>query len=535
MKRSATCLAAILALGASGLTGFAHAGVSIAGTGAVGGLAATDATALKVNRDGGPGHISLIPYYSTQGGNSTLINITNTDEVNGKAVAVRFRSALNADTVYSFTVLLRPGDVWATNISQGADGRSMLTTSDKTCTLPTSVSGSFVTDRLPFRDVSAMQQAEWTREGYVEVITMADVPPGSDLTGEGARPRNALLAAMNPAVGLTRCGADAEGAAALNALSNDPVSESTAQAAGLDTPTMGLMVSSVLINVFDASVAWTTPTTSITAVNAAGEPARGRLVFSPQTSAAAPNIDLYTNDPLLRTVAGGGAGKVMPNQYDLPDLSTPYLSMAANTTDFPFRHVESVSQALAVKSLRNDYLLEKNIAASTDWTISQPTRRFGFGVDYSTSPGTAVFNDSVAGPSRFSSEVDTVLPHSKPECTWVFLESPVFFDRKGGRIGGDRFDGPPGFYAWREICGAVSVLIFDGIPRSTSVLRAGFTQSVVVIDSMPTSFDAGWGYFETIGAAGRPLIGAAYIQARGPLVSGKSTNFGILYNHGTLR
>lgn len=367
---------------------------------------------------------------------------------------------------------------------------------------------------------------------------MADIGPSYNcfvITGSPYPRENPLFdaIAINAAQEVVSCATNPSIASALNALATAPANELAAHALGLDAPSTGLLVNSMIVNVFDASVAWTTPTTSITAINAAGEPARGRIVFSPQTADAAPDIDRYTNDPLLRTVAGGGVGKMAPKQYDLPDLSTPYLGTAANAIDFPFRHVESVSEAMAVKTLRNDYLLEKNIAAGTDWTMSQPTRRFGFGVDYSTSPGTAVFNTGVAGPSRFLAEAVSPYPHSRPECTWVVWVYPFFFDRKGGKVGGDRFS-IFGTEGWDELCGAVAVVVFDRIPTSNSVLRAGFTQSAVILVSAPPSFDAGWGYFETIGAAGWPLIGAAYIQARGPLVAGKSTNFGIVYNHDTL-
>jgi len=43
------------------------------------------------------GDILLVPYFSAQGANATLLSIVNTDTVNGKAVKVRFRGAANSD------------------------------------------------------------------------------------------------------------------------------------------------------------------------------------------------------------------------------------------------------------------------------------------------------------------------------------------------------------------------------------------------------------------------------------------------------
>jgi hypothetical protein len=524
---------------ALGFATASQAGVSIAGFGTVTpvrGVTYTAATALQVGRGGGSGHMAVIPYYSVQGGNSTLINITNTDQYSGKAVKVRFRSAVNADTVYNFTVLLGPSDVWAANVSQGADGRATLTTSDNTCTLPSIVNGAFLTNRLPSPGLTAAQQAAWTREGYVEIITMADVAPGDEFVILGSRPNNELLDAIQHNNGVARCGNDAAGSAALSLLVSDPPSADAGLYMGLDSPTTGLLVTSILINVFDASVAWTTPTTSITAVDVNGKPARGRLVFSPQTADPAPDIDLYTNDPLLRTAAGGGTGKIAAKQYDLPDLSTPYVGTAANAVDFPFRHVESLSAALAVKTLRNEYLLEPSINAHTDWTLTQPTRRFSVGVDYSASPAAIVANRAPAGPTRYFSGTRS-LQNSRIGCAHAFRQAaPVFFDRSSGTRKGQATDSTP----LNPLCGAAAVLVFDREAVTNSVLRASLTASSAVklsgfaggaVDYLPSSFTAGWAYLEAVSASGLPVIGAAYIGARGPQVAGKSTNFGVLYGH----
>jgi hypothetical protein len=543
---------------AVGFMGDARAGTSLVGPELrypPGFPSTTDATSLQVDvdRGGGAGHMALIPYFSTQGGNSTLINITNMNYSVGKAIKVRFRSAANGDTIYNFTLLLGAGDIWAANISQGADGLSYLNTSDQSCTLPANVNGAFLTNRLPSNGLTAPDKAAWTREGFVEIITMADVPPkyfdltyvvppppqNEFLAPYAESPYNrpsALFEAISPAQGGKSCGNDPAGAAAINALGNDLSTNQDQVLLGLDAPTSGLLVTSILINVFDASVAWTTPTTSITAVDVNGKPARGRLVFSPQTADPAPDIDLYTNDPLLRTAAGGGTGKIAAKQYDLPDLSTPYVGTAANAVDFPFRHVESLSAALAVKTLRNEYLLEPSINAHTDWTLTQPTRRFSVGVDYSASPAAIVANRAPAGPTRYFSGTRS-LQNSRIGCAHAFRQAaPVFFDRSSGTRKGQATDSTP----LNPLCGAAAVLVFDREAVTNSVLRASLTASSAVklsgfaggaVDYLPSSFTAGWAYLEAVSASGLPVIGAAYIGARGPQVAGKSTNFGVLYGH----
>ena len=87
-------------------------------------VAAGSANATLELQDDGIGHILLVPYFTTQNGNSTLINIVNTDTVNGKAVKVRFRGGRDSDDIFDFQLFLSPGDVWTANISQNAAGSS---------------------------------------------------------------------------------------------------------------------------------------------------------------------------------------------------------------------------------------------------------------------------------------------------------------------------------------------------------------------------------------------------------------------------
>ena len=136
---------------------------------------AAPATQFKEAFDG-IGHMLVVPYYTVQSGNATLLNIVNTDKTNGKAVKLRFRGAANADTLFDFTLFLSPGDVWAAEVSQNpATGLARLYTPDNSCTLPTQVNGDFNTARTnPQAD-----RPNETREGYIDIITMADVLPGT--------------------------------------------------------------------------------------------------------------------------------------------------------------------------------------------------------------------------------------------------------------------------------------------------------------------------------------------------------------------
>jgi hypothetical protein len=202
MRKNLIAMSVATLVSGLGLVGGAHAN-AIADT-KVGtdtaaefsGQFATQATAQDVIA-GGIGHQLIIPYFNVQNSNATLINLVNTDAINGKAVKVRFRGAANSDDVYDFQVYLSPGDVWTATISKANSGKAQLTTSDKSCTLPTSVNGEFVTARVN-PSLTGDNLAAQTREGYVEIFNMADIPPTIDpLTGVvTGKPANALYTAI---------------------------------------------------------------------------------------------------------------------------------------------------------------------------------------------------------------------------------------------------------------------------------------------------------------------------------------------------
>ena len=164
----------VLALSIAAMIG-GFAGAASAQTFPNTGMKAADATALT-QTDGGAGHILLVPYYNAQNSNMSVLHVVNTDTTNGKAIKVRFRGAANSDDVLDFTVFLSPGDVWTGAVTAEADGVAKFTTSDKSCTLPSSVKDggvNFSTARLAKSDDVA-----GTKEGYIEILNMADIVKG---------------------------------------------------------------------------------------------------------------------------------------------------------------------------------------------------------------------------------------------------------------------------------------------------------------------------------------------------------------------
>jgi len=512
-----------------------------------GALTPTTATGFAVNPNG-IGHALIVPYFTTQNGNVTLLSITNTDIVNGKAVKVRFRGAANSDDIFDFQVFLSPGDVWTANVSRGADGRSQLVTTDRSCTLPANVNASFITTRLNPSATEAAR-AEQTREGYIEMLNMADIPerlPNGTV--------NQLYTAIKHVNGIAPCGNTAAGAAAFARLlpGNNPLTEQQASDIGFDTPTSGLTGGWTVLNRDGASVAWSAKATALLATAPAGAVSRGRFVFSPQTSdfVAGNLVNLLTNDALFRNpIAPLVGGVVSPRLFDLPDLSTPYL-VGAVTGQTPSQQANLVSAALAVNNIVNEYLTDTSINASTDWSFSQPTRRYAVARNYQAQgEASLVFAGEVAtnppavasdyyrrlltpagvpvaggntrlgnGNGRFA---DLICTFTSPEG----VEGITNFDREEQTVRGFLISpGSPRL----PLCGETAVLSFNaGGEAAPSVLGS----TIARLDN-ETGYRDGWTEISTTGIGfGLPVLGHAFLRATGPVLPGGRTNFGITYEH----
>ena len=291
MKKSIFALSAAAAL--AGFAGSAHA-VYFFDAGITTHTTAGAATKLRQNA-GGTGHVLFVPYYSAQGTNVTMINITNTDQDNGKAVKVRFRGAANSDDVLDFTVLMSPGDVWTASIHQNTDGRAMLKTADTTCTIPTIPSGGvpFVTNNLAGY-LSNDAKAAHTREGYIEILNMADIPASNEAGKE-----NTLWSKIKHS---SKGVPDNCNHAAVQKLYNtSSVANNTvlSNTYGLNAATGQLMGSWAILNSENVAV-FSDAMPAVQAVTATDANAYTNVVFSPQVSTTATvGVATVTADPLL--------------------------------------------------------------------------------------------------------------------------------------------------------------------------------------------------------------------------------------------
>ena len=552
-----------LALGvAAAIAGFGFSGSAMA-IGNMDGGAGVTATQLVVNPDN-IGHQLVVPYFSTQSGNVTFLNVTNTDQVNGKLVKVRFRGAANSDDIFDFTLMLSPGDVWTAGVSQDpATGVSTLRTTDASCVVPSSVKAStgalFITGRVDATPAKGTAANE-TREGYVEIIQMADITPTLFTAAVGAAAKAATLyGTTKHTAGVAAC----DGTVLATIIGTDYTDAAAAIAVGIEHPTGGLAADWVILNQ-TSTAAWSGNATALEArtAGAAGVKAAGNIVFWPQLNGLpnmagdAANLAMMdaTADPIFVT------GVVTIQNYDLPDLSTAYTTTdnaALNTAHdgagasivaggAAVVRADALSAALQVKSITNSYVTNSGIAGVTDFVFSQPTRRYSVGVNYKATAATnntvsvsgataaAVFRGAVAsnaggtGSAYYTSTAGQSVLSSRQVCL-TSVAVPSAYDREETKLGGTSFVISPGVATSFALCGEAAVLSLNsGGVVAGSALNATVVRNDITFGA---GFDLGYAVFNTSnGATGLPILGYAATR-----VANGTVNYGFTAQHKVTR
>ena len=498
------------------------------------------------------GDILLVPYFSAQGANATLLNITNTDTQNGKAVKVRFRGAANSDDVFDFQVFLSPTDVWTANISKGADGRAVLTTTDASCTKPAASvlnATPFLTSRLD-PALSTDAKANGTREGYVEIINMADIPPAREaatgapalnntsstllqtvvdgVTTPATSP-NPLFTAIKHVKSVAPCSGTAftnlDKTAAFNGGSTPDATY------GMIPPKGGLVANWTIVNTVNAA-AWGGEATD------ASLSAATRVIYSPQIGSglvSTLSIADHTADPLflktdtvsvynstsqLLQVGVGAAPAVTPGYYDLPDLSTP-MTAAANAANAA-NQVKTITTNLTKGTISNEFAVESAINGSTDWVFTMPSRRYHVAMAYSkisaTDDGrrwnrilnneaavgaTTAAPESLAGANTVFGRAGTSLVNG---LICVNLATITPYDREENTPTSSTtvVVSPSTVAGSAKLCGEASVMSFNNGVGTSKALEAS-----VAVTAIDVGYAAGWATMTNT----FPVIGGAFQRA----------------------
>lgn len=524
----------------------------------IGGLGVTGAAnaALAVN-ESGSGHILTIPYYTAQNGNMTVFHLTNTDDKNGKAVKVRFRGASNSDDVLDFQVFMSPGDVWTAAVTKGADGKAQLVTADKTCTLPVDLNEGktvpFITDRLTKKGWTAEDKAAQTREGYIEILNMADIA-GTESYAADKTPLNFFSAikhkngvapctssfiqdtlSWEQAKASTTAGSTHKWLVAAKSVVANPTDDAAGVTAGWKD--VGLRAPSGTLNAQWYIMNVEQTTTFSGAANAITATTATNAVYSPQKNGAAV---LTSADPLLTKLTGTDGFLIQPQYYDVPDLSTPYEGAVTAV-----QQAKALTDAIEVVSVSNQYATAAGVNAKTDWVFSMPTRRYTIAANYGTTAKAEDYNTtasvlvgaavakadankgyrvhSAVAENAFSGGANTSVNDAGLIC--LEAKSATFWDREEqSKTDGAVFS--PGTPEVFKLCGEVSVTSFS---NDASAVGASLTRQVV-----KAPYTNGWGnvVFGTDKLTGVPMLGSAFIKLSNPqAAAGVSGTYGITWPH----
>ena len=407
---------------------------------------AAAANAVNVNHDG-LGEVLLYSYYTTEDGNDTLVNITNTTG-QVKAVKVRFVESMNSQEVLDFNLYLSPYDVWTGAVTKSANG-AKLVTADTSCTVPAIPAGGVEFRNFQYQGTSyssgkgGPQGTDRTRTGYLEVIEMGVL---TDNTG---------VSTLTPATWATHVNGVPALCAGIVGLWTSPQSPwvQGGTSFAMTYPSGGLYGSSIIVNVEGGT----------------------------DISEAATALDDFAEDILHRA-----PGTTSPSLDD----STEWFVLDDGTQGYAFDGIDAVSAVLSKVGIANDYLTVASLNASTDWVVTMPTKRFYVNgwTPASQAEQAAGFkvSPSTDDPEPFTSfwtntEFDGV---AGTACEQIGI---VYFDQEERELtpsGPDFSPAPPGDAPF-SLCYEANVIHING----GSVVGGGYTD--VNLD-LASGFDAGW-------------------------------------------
>ena len=413
---------------------------SIAG---VAGIASV-ANAVELNSDG-LGQVLIYPYYTVNGGNSTLLSVVNTT-ANSKAVKVRFLEGRNSQEVLDFNLFLSPFDVWTAAVFSLSDtGGGNLATDDESCTNPAIKHGTSGVGSLPdgrkyvaFRNNQYLGDGgptslDRTREGHIEMIEMATILAGTDLS-DNVTHVDGVPADCSVVAGVTAANPD------------------------LTTPSGGLFGSGTIVQPAigtiypynaDAIDGFYTLTGNLFTPSGSVLPSLANAATS-LTGATAFNFV---------TSSSGGTGSLVVSDY-----------ATANAID-------AVSSIFADSAIHNEYVVEAASSSESEWVVTFPTKRF-----YVTGAAAPIR----PFPKKFTST------GGGTACVVVGIS---YWDREEQTtVSQDDFS-PPNQIAPSSLCYEAQVLTFQTAQSYTAangvskVLSSKLTANV---DPRATNFESGW-------------------------------------------
>jgi hypothetical protein len=292
----------------------------------------------------GLGQVLVFPYYTANGGNDTLVAITNSS-AHAKALKMRFREGYDGRSVLDLNVYLPAHGQWSASVTSSGDDASLarLVASADVCTVPAADAASSGAPAIDFSDASyagdnaldrptgnadgAPTTPDRTREGHFDVFEMGEVTGNAHGSQDAIAARDcATLSAAWGAGGYWTANASAD----------------------LSAPAGGIYGEEYIVNVARGTMFGVAPIAIDGFAAAVEHGAPGASVPDLDSAAASPNGRYEA------LVVADGA---------LRDLS--YADP-----------VDAVSALFMTDGLRGDFIHSPSLGALTDWIVTAPTKRF---------------------------------------------------------------------------------------------------------------------------------------------------------------
>ena len=328
----------------------------LAGLAGIAGIAGT-AQAVNLNPDG-LGQVLIYPYYTSNGGNQTILSVVNTTD-SSKAVKVRFLEGFNSREVLDFNLYLSPWDVWGAAIYDDA-GVPTLAIIDDSCTVPY-LYGDFggnqaflslaYNDNAVFDSDGGPTGIERAAEGHFEMIEMGTVIDGSVTAASIEHVSHDVLDDDDEVIDTFWAPGDC-----------DELVEAWTRNA--DYSNLGR---------------WTWDATEDLSRNSGG-------LFGGAAIVNANNGTMYSYDAL----AIQGYDKSNGRRHEEPGTTRPSLNQGTEHTATIFfgvpqnravdlvynRSVGAISALFMHENIMNEYTINPILGASTEWVVTFPTKNF---------------------------------------------------------------------------------------------------------------------------------------------------------------
>ena len=311
------------------------------------------AQAVNIDPDG-LGQVLIYPYYTTNGGNVTLLSVVNTTD-EAKAVKVRFKEGKNSREVLDFNLYMSAWDVWTAAIYDAettcaptaetpCDPAPTLETGDTTCTVPYlygDYDGTVAFLPWGMNDTGVADTygpISRATEGYFEMIEMGV------LTGDSAAAathKDGVPADCDSLVDAWTVFDDKDND--LGYWLEDPLED-------IEAPSGGMFGGAAIIN-----------------VNAGHMYSYDARALNDFATVADPNLAPLHNAP--------GDSSPSLNSGDVMDGDVFVNGQVVNSGSLS-RGVDAVSFVFMHDQVMNEYTTQLSVGAATEWVLTFPTKSF---------------------------------------------------------------------------------------------------------------------------------------------------------------